>query len=213
MIKPFWQPAMKENLLPCPTLKKQHTVAWKRCWWITCRLSGEKQMSSVEHYACTCHREPYTDMVIWILHSSFTNDMLQKGPLTDKLGPLRVWAHIHLFILLAFLRINARDEPRAGSTMSLREVIIIKEDIAANFSLFIKSSSDSPAYEASLQSCDICHLLRDTHYSSGSTADKVTDPDKTKPAQAETSFVLSLSWWHKWLFNVDLGKKKRIKML
>lgn len=41
------------------------------------------------------------------------------------------------------------------------------------------------------------------HYSSGSTADKVTDPDKTKLVQAETSFVLSLSWWHKLVFNMD----------
>lgn len=81
------------------------------------------------------------------------------------------------------------------SSTSFREVIIIKEEniLAANFSLFIKSPLDNPAYEASLQSCDICYLFRDMHYSSGSTADKVTDPDKTKLAQAETSFVLSLS--------------------
>lgn len=81
------------------------------------------------------------------------------------------------------------------STTNFREVIIIKEGniLAANFSLFIKSLLDNLAYEASLQSCDICYLFRDMHYSSGSTADKVTDPDKTKLAQAETSFVLSLS--------------------
>lgn len=37
------------------------------------------------------------------------------------------------------------------------------------------------------------YLFRDMHYSSGSTAEKVTDPDKTKLVQAETSFVLLLS--------------------
>lgn len=98
-----------------------------------------------------------------------------------------------------------------SSKMSLREVIIIKGDISCSklfliYWIFIRQSC---LWSKSAQSCDICYLFRDMHYSSGSTADKVTDPDKTKLAQAETSFVLSLSWWHKRLFNVDPGKKKR----
>lgn len=53
----------------------------------------------------------------------------------------------------------------------------------------MKSSLENPAYEASLPRTDICYLLRDTHYGSGSAADKLIDPDKTRLAQAETSFV------------------------
>lgn len=46
-------------------------------------------------------------------------------------------------------------------------------------------------------------VFRDMHDSSGSVAEKVTDPDKTKLVEAETSFVLlpSVNGWHQPLFS------------
>lgn len=61
--------------------------------------------------------------------------------------------------------------------------------------IIIKSSLYTLAQEASLHETVTyaLYLFTDMHYSSGSTADKVTDPDKTKLVRAETSFVLALS--------------------
>lgn len=55
-----------------------------------------------------------------------------------------------LFILLAFLSILARAEPQAVSELKEKLSLSKKTFLPADFSLFIKSSSDNPAYEASL---------------------------------------------------------------
>lgn len=63
---------------------------------------------------------------------------------------VRADAFICMFILLAFMTINVRDEPRAVKQAYEKLSLSKKTFLAANFSLFIKSSLDNFAYEASL---------------------------------------------------------------